>query len=175
MKIYTKSGDKGTTGLYGGKRLPKNDPQVEAYGSVDELTSWLGMIASYPQAKDDVEMLTLIQKDLYVMMSVLCDAPVDVAAIKEHIAELEKYIDIVEDKKPTGTKFILIQGTQLSVVCHIARTVCRRAERMLLTFLHNNNTIEADKADCMLQYLNRLSDMLFAMALLHNTNDELFV
>ncbi len=175
MKIYTKSGDKGTTGLYGGKRLPKDDPQIEAYGDIDELTSWLGMIVSHPEAKGDEGLITLIQRDLYVMMSVLCGAPVDMATVKEHINVLEKYIDDVESRKPTGTKFILIQGTQLSVACHIARAVCRRAERKVTTFLKNSTTIEAENADGMLQYLNRLSDMLYAMGRLHNTNEELFV
>jgi cob(I)alamin adenosyltransferase len=175
MKIYTKSGDKGTTALYGGKRVAKNDPQVEAYGSVDELASWLGMILSYPEAAKDKELLTQIQRNLHAMMSILCNAPVEVAAIKEHIHELEEYIDDVEKQKPTGTKFILIQGTQVSVVCHIARTVCRRAERNVITFLQKSTEIEAEKADCMVQYLNRLSDMLYAMGRMQNVDEELFV
>lgn len=175
MKIYTKSGDKGTTSLYGGKRVSKDDPQIEAYGSVDELTSWLGMIASYDEAEKDKAFITQIQKDLYEMMSVLCNAPVNLVHVQEHITSLEQYIDDVEKKKPTGTKFILIQGTPLSVTCQIARAVCRRAERNVTTFLQNNATIELEKADCMLQYLNRLSDALYAMGRLHNTDDELFV
>lgn len=175
MKIYTKSGDKGTTSLYGGKSVSKDDPQIEAYGSVDELTSWLGMIASFSEVEKDKELITQIQKDLYVMMSVLCNAPVDLKTVQDHIESLEDYIDNVEKVKPTGTKFILIQGTQLSVTCQIARAVCRRAERNVTTFLQNNAAIELEKADCMLQYLNRLSDALYAMGRLHNTDDELFV
>ena len=175
MKIYTKSGDKGTTSLYGGKRVSKDDPQIEAYGSVDELTSWLGMIASFSEVEKDKVLITQIQKDLYEMMSVLCSAPVDLKAVQGHITSLEHYIDSVEKVKPTGTKFILIQGTQLSVTCQIARAVCRRAERNVTTFLQNNATIELEKADCMLQYLNRLSDSLYAMGRLHNTDNELFV
>ena len=175
MKIYTKSGDKGTTSLYGGKRVAKNDPQVESYGSVDELASWLVMMLTYPAAQKDTELITLIQRDLHAMMGILCSAPVDTASMQEHISKLEAYIDNVEKEKPTGTKFILIQGTQLSVSCHIARTVCRRAERALVAFLQNNDTIEAKKADCMLQYLNRLSDMLYAMGRKHNADEELFI
>lgn len=175
MKIYTKGGDKGTTSLYGGKRVGKDDPQVEAYGSVDELASWLGMIVSYPEASADKKLLTLVQRDLHAMMSVLCNAPVDTDILASHIADLETYIDAVEEKKPTGTKFILIQGTQLSVVCHIARTICRRAERNVVTFLHNNTAVEAKNAKTMLQYLNRLSDMLYAMGRAYNSDDELFV
>lgn len=174
-KIYTKTGDKGQTSIYGGKKIAKDDPQVEAYGSIDELTTQLGMILSYFIDDGDAELLTSIQNDLYVIMSLLCGADVKLADVTKRITAMETYIDEVEKVKPTPNKFILIQGSRNSVTCHVARTICRRAERRMVSFLNSTKNVAESDVQTMIQYLNRLSDMLYAMGRMYNMEKEVLV
>lgn len=174
-KIYTKTGDAGETAIFGGTKLSKDDPQVEAYGSIDELTTSLGMILSYFLDDDDAELLTNIQRDLHILMSLLCSAKVDLKDAEKRIKDMETYIDEVEKAKPTPNKFILIQGTRLAVVCHQARVVCRRAERRMVSFLKSETHVTKDQSAVMIQYLNRLSDMLYAMGRMYNMEKEQLV
>lgn len=175
MKIYTKSGDAGKTAIFGGKKLSKDDVQVEAYGSIDELTTSIGTILSYFLDDDDVELLTSVQRDLHIIMSLLCGADVELKDVKKRIAAMEVYIDEVEKERPTPNSFILIQGSRNSVMCHQARVVCRRAERRMVSFLKETSDVSKDEAAVMIQYLNRLSDMLYAMGRMLNTEKEVLV
>ena len=175
MKIYTKSGDAGDTAIFGGKKLSKDAPQVEAYGSIDELTTSIGMILTYTLDDEDVALLSEIQHDLYVIMSLLCGATVKLDDAQKRIASMESYIDVVEKDKPTPNTFILIQWSRNSVVCHQARVICRRAERRMVSFLKESEHIDKDHAAVMIQYLNRLSDMLYAMGRMYNMEKEVLV
>lgn len=188
MAIYTKTGDDGTTGLFGGKRVKKYDAQIEAYGSVDELTSFIGIvIAKLPPSpsrhqdygrqarlrrarkkEKDRELLAHIQKDLYEMMGVLClpagrqvGGTVELKAIEKHIQLFEKKIDELDKKLPKLTRFILPQGTETSSWFHVLRTVCRRAERNVVRFFNGQSLRDRE---IIVQYLNRLSDLFFMMA-----------
>ncbi|MBI5123402.1 cob(I)yrinic acid a,c-diamide adenosyltransferase [Candidatus Roizmanbacteria bacterium] len=164
MSIYTRTGDSGTTGLYGGKRLSKSDLQVEAYGSIDELTSFIGLVVNKLINRKDKLFLISLQKDLYQIMAVLSDAKIDLKFLFEaRVLSFEKKIDGLEKKLPKLNKFILPGGNEISSWFHILRVVCRRAERNAVRF--NNNII-------IVKYLNRLSDLLFVMARNYGKNNE---
>jgi cob(I)alamin adenosyltransferase len=159
MKIYTRTGDKGQTSLFGGARVPKNDPHVEAYGTVDELSSHLGAArAAWADAPIDAQ-LHQVQIDLFEIGAHLASPGtsrfpgVDPA----RIAELESGIDAMESELVPLTTFILPGGTVAAAQLHVARTVCRRAERLVVALE------ERDEAG-VVTYLNRLSDYLFVAA-----------
>ncbi len=163
MAIYTKTGDDGTTALYGGRRILKSDLQVDAYGSIDELTSFIGLVANKLINKKDKLFLISLQKDLYPIMAVLSGAKIDLEFLKKNIICFENRIDELEKKLPKLNKFILPGGTEISSWFHILRVICRRAERNVVRF---NNNIEVVK------YLNRLSDLFFTMARQYGKNKE---
>lgn len=165
MPIYTKTGDDGTTVLYGGKRLLKSDLQVEAYGSIDELTSFIGLVVNKLINRKDKFFLISLQKDLYQIMAVLSGANIDSKFLfEEKVLTFENKIDELEKKLPKLNKFILPGGTEISSWFHILRVICRRAERNVVRF--NNNII-------IVKYLNRLSDFLFIMARNYGKNKEI--
>lgn len=159
MKIYTRTGDKGTTAIVGGQRLPKNHPRIEAYGTVDELNSWLGLIASSPQCPaTQRHTITAIQSILFDIGAQLAGSP-DTTLTPQHILALETDIDRMDTILPPLTRFILPGGSPLSAQTNIARTVCRRAERLITPLEPHPLT---------LQFINRLSDWLFTLARLIN-------
>lgn len=166
MKIYTKGGDKGETSLLGGKRVPKYDSRIEAYGSIDELNSQIGCLRTQLSDQHSA-ILTTIQSDLFTIGSLL-------AATKEarqkmnlpsldpsHITMLEKRIDEHVDALPELRSFILPGRTYADGIAHVARCVCRRAERRVVEL---SDQEENELLNSMIQYLNRLSDYLFVLA-----------
>ena len=164
-KIYTKTGDDGRTGLLGPGRVPKDDLRIEAYGTVDELNAVLGMArASGPAAEDDAR-LARVQEELFVVGSALADpdpAGAFHAAIgPDYAARLEAEIDALEAELPPLTQFLLPGGTPAAAQLHLARTVCRRAERRVIAL--GRRPGEHVPAD-LIVYLNRLSDFLFVLA-----------
>lgn len=174
VRIYTKTGDKGKTSLFGGSRVLKSDLQVEAYGSVDELTSFIGLLAWKIKNKQKRLLLREIQKDLYKIMSHLSgDSQVNLAYLDSQINKFEKHIDKLEEELPKLNKFILPAGGEESVWFHVLRTVCRRAERAVVGFFSNNGTMRSPVSNdtgeqwhsgTILKYLNRLSDLFFMLA-----------
>ncbi len=171
MPIYTRTGDKGQTSLYGGKRISKSSPRVEAYGSVDELTSFIGLVISHLESKDDKKILTRVQKDLYYIMSFLSGAPPELNDLESSIREFEKRIDKMEAKLPPLRRFILPQGTELSSWFHILRVVCRKAERKVVVCF---KTLEIGHWDLeIVKYFNRLSDLFFIYARWYNKGKEI--
>ncbi len=163
MKIYTKTGDKGETGLFDGTRVSKADPRVDAYGNVDELNAWLGVVRSAGSAGDIDDLLTQIQRDLFALGAILADPAhkiatrVDKAALgPEQVERLEKAIDAFETELAPLRRFILAGGCPAGATLHLARTVCRRAERGMVAL----GPID----EIAIQYINRLSDLLFVMA-----------
>ncbi len=171
MKIYTKTGDKGTTALFGGTRVPKHSLRLESYGTLDELNAHLGLIRDQDIAEQHKKILLKIQKDLFILGAILATDPkkaklkngkerLDIKKIEESdINILEKEIDDMEACLPPMTHFILPGGHQTVSFCHIARCVCRRAER------HATALYEQEPFDAIaLQYINRLSDYLFMLA-----------
>lgn len=172
MPIYTRTGDKGTTSLFGGKRISKADPQVEAYGAVDELTSLIGLISSKLKAKSEKLFLLQIQKDLYQIMAFLAGSKVIVNYLGQRAKDFEDKIDDLDKKLPKLTRFILPGGSELSAWFHILRTTCRRAERSAVRFFSRKETTQQFSNMVILKYLNRLSDLFFTLARFHNKGKD---
>lgn len=171
MKIYTKTGDRGTTGLFGGTRVPKHHIRIQSYGTVDELNSWVGMLRDQPIDEGHRKHLLRVQDRLFTAGAMLAVDP-EKAGLKKgglrltippltaaDVEALEARIDALEDSLPPMTHFILPGGHPSVSTCHIARTVCRRAERMT-TLLGEQSPVAPE----ILAYLNRLSDYLFVLA-----------
>ena len=156
-KIYTRTGDDGTTGLGDGSRINKDSLRVEAMVDVDELNSVIGIMLTEPVPEHLIGLLTQIQHDLFNVGGEIC-IPGYVILQQTRIDDLEEAIDTLNDELAPLKEFILPGGSKASAYCHLARTVCRRAERKLVE-LHRNETV----TDISLQYLNRLSDLLFVM------------
>ncbi len=163
MKIYTRTGDDGSTGLLGAGRVPKSSPRVEAYGAVDELNACLGVLRSLGEAGFDAD-LEAIQGRLFTVGALLAvtgpDPPPRLGTVTDaDVAALEAVIDRLEADLPPLRNFILPAGTPLAAHLHLARTVCRRAERRVVALLQH------EKVDlAIVRYLNRLADLLFVMA-----------
>ena len=161
MKIYTKTGDKGETSVIGGVRLPKHHPRIEAYGTVDELIAWIGMLRSIDQSCVSADALITIQSELMSCCTIIATHPT--AVVPEGISvndtsELERSIDVMEKRLPKLDSFVLPGGHPAAASSNIARCVCRRAERALLRLN------DAEKVDPrVIKYLNRLSDYLFVL------------
>jgi cob(I)alamin adenosyltransferase len=171
VKIYTKTGDDGDTGLFGGVRVSKADPRVAAYGEVDELNAWLGFARAVlieKAAPDLPAMLEQIQRDLFAVGARLADPArqiaerVTKAAVGDgDIARLERWIDELEAALPPLRRFILAGGSPGGAALHVARTACRRAERAMVALLAGDRAAFERE---LLVYINRLSDLLFVMA-----------
>ncbi|CAL2101460.1 Corrinoid adenosyltransferase [Tenacibaculum sp. 190130A14a] len=171
MKIYTKTGDKGTTALFGGTRVPKYHLRIESYGTVDELNSYIGLIRDQDIDNLTKQALTKIQNELFTLGAMLATPPeketlksgkerLNIPKINEaSISFLETEIDNMNNTLPPMTHFVLPGGHQTVSFCHVARCVCRRAERLSVA-LNDEEGINNN----VLMYLNRLSDYLFVLA-----------
>lgn len=164
MKIYTKTGDKGQTSLIGGTRVAKSHLRIESYGTVDELNSYLGLIGSHRITAELNKLIEKIQNDLFVMGSELASDPGKSKMKIPHLTEkdiqlLEQSIDRMNEDLEPLRYFILPGGNPLASFCHIARCICRRAERIAV-HLAEESAVDPQ----ILVYLNRLSDWLFVLA-----------
>src|SRR5688500_17155389 len=164
MKIYTKTGDEGMTSLFGGKRVSKADLRIETYGTVDELNSWIGVLRDHNTNHGRKETVLVIQDRLFTMGSMLATEPgnvkVKIPTLKEEdVALLEKEIDAMDGLLPAMRSFILPGGHPSVSFAHVTRTVCRRAERLVIQ-LHRSEAV----SPTIIKYLNRLSDYLFVLA-----------
>lgn len=164
MKVYTRTGDAGTTGILGGTRLPKNHIRIEAYGTVDELNAHLGMLRDYDALAPHREAIIAIQEDLFVLGSHLASDPeknkMELPELNpERIGDLESAMDAMDMELPEMRNFVLPGGNPAVSQCHIARCVCRRAERATIALAHTSFV-----HDVMIRYLNRLSDYLFVLS-----------
>ncbi len=166
MKIYTKTGDDGTTGVQGGKRISKSNLRIKAYGMIDELNATIGLVLS-KKFDDDIEnLLRNIQNDLFVVGSDLSNP--DLTNMKnrittEMVTNVEKTIDRLENELPPITNFILPGGHEVASLIHISRTIARRAETIVISL----NEKEKINDEC-IKFLNRLSDLLFVVARIVN-------
>ena len=180
MKIYTKTGDQGTTSLVGGKRVLKNDPRVEAYGDADELISYIGLIiAESENPANTAETATRIRKDLKRIQETLMKVSAFFAMPEEGTGKalkpmeeeetrfLEEGIDSMTGQMPPQKAFVIPGAPIQAAHCHVARTICRRVERRAINLHSSNEELESNLAKCK-QYLNRLSDYLFTLARFFN-------
>ena len=163
MKIYTKGGDKGETSLYGGRRVSKDDLRIECYGTVDELNSFLGLLAAGINESDISSFLYKIQKQLFDIGSLLAADPGKSLALpeikEEDILSIEQQIDNMSSQLPPLKTFILPGGSREVSYAHICRTICRRAERRCISLGHEEYVKEI-----IIKYLNRLSDFFFVLS-----------
>jgi cob(I)alamin adenosyltransferase len=172
-KIYTKTGDSGETSLFGGMRVPKDALRVEAYGNIDELNSLLGIIRSQELPEGMGDLIGNIQSDLFVMGADLATPhhrgkkPIFPRLTSRRVEVLEKYIDTTEEHLIELRSFILPEGVRPAAELHFARTVCRRAERLVVRLSRNEKITET-----IIPYLNRLSDLLFVLARRVNDNSD---
>lgn len=165
VRIYTKTGDDGSTGLLGPGRVSKGDPRVDAYGSVDELNAALGVARAHGLDADADALVARLQDELFVLGSALADPSpggrFHGAVTPEHVAGLESAIDRLEEGLPPLSHFILPGGSPAAAQIHLARTVCRRAERVVVSLAQAPGQ---DVPAAIIIYLNRLSDLLFVLA-----------
>ncbi|MCU0452922.1 MAG: cob(I)yrinic acid a,c-diamide adenosyltransferase [Bacteroidetes bacterium] len=164
MKIYTKTGDLGATSLYGGRRVDKDDARIEAYGTVDELNAQLGVVRALPLPQGTEELLERLQHELFVLGADLATPPEKSTAkvrrvVPDDVARLEHDIDRLDAGLPELRAFILPSGTPTGSALHVARTVCRRAERLTVRLVREESL---DRLPII--YLNRLADLLFVLA-----------
>ena len=174
MRIYTKTGDKGDTGLFGGGRVAKDDPRVDAYGEIDELNAVLGMARSVEMMPRIDEVLLPVQRDLFAIGGHLATPDPEKVATAlekaelsaERVSQFEQVMDAADQELPPLRAFVLPAGTPKAAALHLARTVCRRAERSVVHLAH-----ETAVPALFVVYLNRLSDFLFTLARLANHRD----
>jgi cob(I)alamin adenosyltransferase len=172
-KLYTRSGDDGTTGLFSGARVSKNHPRIEAYGTVDEFNAVLGLCISAASEGSKTEVIGTILKQVQSrMFDIGADLATPEGSTNEariqrigvpHVAEIEVWIDQIDGKNEPLKNFVMPGGSELASRLHLARTVCRRAERLIVGLAHTEPV-----GDHLLQYINRVSDLLFAMARMAN-------
>lgn len=176
--VYTRTGDRCTTSLIGGTRVPKTHRRLEAYGTVDELSAHLGLLQTYPIDEQDAHFLTRVQHTLFRIGTFLATdqavTPLREAGIirPEQVEEVEREIDRIDSALPPLKAFVLPGGCREAAVAHVCRTVCRRAERRILAL-----TEEVETAPELLAYVNRLSDYLFVLSRKMNIDkkkDEIF-
>jgi len=164
FRIYTKTGDKGETALFGGRRVPKSDLRVDAYGTVDELNSFIGLLRDSVENQHVRNILAHTQHRLFTLGAHLASDPAkhpptpDLLTVDIELLETE--MDTMDAQLPTLKNFILPGGHPTVSVCHVCRTVCRRAERLTVALVQSGEPVE----DLALQYLNRLSDYFFMLA-----------
>lgn len=171
--VYTRTGDRGTTSLVGGTRVPKTHVRLEAYGTVDELNSQLGLLVTYLTDSQDRNFLQRVQNNLFVVGTHLATdrsrTPLKAAGVipPETVEEMEHEIDRLDSLLPPLSAFVLPGGGRGAAVCHICRTVCRRAERRILSLSE-----QAEIAPELLAYVNRLSDYLFVLSRKLNQDEK---
>jgi len=177
VKIYTRTGDTGETGLFDGTRVLKSDARVSTYGDVDELNAWLGLARSMLAGEAEMsEMIVAIQRDLFAVGARLADPSRKIAERVSKagigpadIVRLERWIDMLDSLLPPLRRFILAGGSNAGATLHVARTVCRRAERAMVALRAGE---EAAVEPALIIYVNRLSDLLFVMARVANFRDD---
>lgn len=167
MPIYTKTGDSGTTSLFGGKRVLKSEELVDAYGTVDELNSWVGLISSELKEQHQKKLFWEIQSDLLTIGGTLAGGTLDLTPLETRVPQMEVEIDAIERIVKPLNNFILPGGSIQASRVHIARSVCRRAERKIVAL---SRTKHVDPS--IIKYLNRLSDLFFMLARFINKNNN---
>ena len=165
MRIYTKTGDEGETALFDGTRVSKTDPRVSAYGEVDELNAWLGLARAHAPGAEIDDVLARVQRDLFALGAMLADPAHKIASrvrkaslSADDVTRLEQAIDRFEAGVPPLRRFILAGGSPAGAFLHLARAVCRRAERSIVSL--GKDAV----APIVIVYVNRLSDLLFVLA-----------
>jgi len=171
MAIYTKTGDSGETALFGGTRVPKNHPLIDLYGSIDELNSWIGLVAGSVGVEESRSFLVSVQEDLFRIGAHLSGSAEKLDPVTTRIPQMEQEIDRMESTLTPLCTFILPGGSTTASWAHITRSVARRVERTGVSLKRTPGLPERN-LDVVLMYLNRLSDYLFVLARYCNANEH---
>jgi cob(I)alamin adenosyltransferase len=177
MSIYTRTGDAGKTSLYGGKRVLKSEELVNAYGSIDELNSWVGLIVSEMKIDHLKKLFLEIQSDLLIIGSNLAGGKTNLSILETRVPQMEVEIDVMDKELPKLSNFILPGGSPQAARVHIVRNVCRRVERRIVALSQKSHFAKASRDRqtidlSIIKYLNRLSDLLFVVARYINRTSE---
>jgi len=175
MVVYTKRGDKGKTFLYSGKRVSKSNLQVKAYGSVDELSSFVGLVAGKIKEEKEKVFLTTVQKNLYLIMALLAGKKEEKIKLRKEIKKIEQDIDNKGKELSKLNRFILFQEIESAAWFNVLRTVCRRAEREVVDYFKGKRLEVKGWRLEITEYLNRLSDWFFIMARKHSEKKEILI
>ncbi len=173
MSVYTKTGDKGKTSLYSGKRVLKSHSQIKALGAVDELSSFIGLVINKLKNEKEKLFLTKTQKNLYLAMALLAGKKKGKTELESELKKVEQYIDNIAKDLPKLNRFILSQKTELSGWFNVLRTICRRAEREVVGSFNEKKIEIEDWESEIIKFLNRLSDWFFIMARKYSENKEI--
>jgi cob(I)alamin adenosyltransferase len=173
MPIYTKTGDKGTTSVIGGKRTSKDDILVEAYGSIDELSSSIGLVINYIKNKEEMAFFIEIQRNLYTIMAYLSGAKVELKQLSSETKRFEQMIDDITSRLPKLNRFVLYPGSKLASFFHILRVETRKSERRVVSYFKKSKKLNKSTEKLILQYINRLSDLFFTFARKYSKNKEI--
>lgn len=175
MTIYTKKGDRGKTSLFGGKKISKADCQIESYGTIDELSSFIGLVVSKIKDKEDKLLLTEIQKDLYQIMATLAGGKLNLDLLNNKIKIFERKMNKIELLLPKLTRFILPGGGEIASLFHILRVTCRKVERAVVCLFESKKkpNITENYRLLIFGYFNRLSDLFFMLARKHAKREEI--
>ncbi len=169
MSIYTRTGDTGTTAIFGGKRVLKCEELVDVYGSIDELNSWVGYMAAEFAVADVTQFLAVIQSDLFTIGSTLAGwKDGELTSLETRVKEMEARIDVLEETLPPIKNFILPGGSEKAARAHITRSICRRVERQAVA-LSQKQAVDP----VIIKYLNRLSDLFFQLARFINKQENI--
>lgn len=171
MKVYTKTGDGGTTSRFGGKRTSKASPEIEAAGTLDELTSFIGLAATQITEKKELDLLQSIQHDLYKIMAVVAGSDEPIELFSKRAQEFERIIDDYTSQLPELHAFIMPGGTPLSGWMHVLRVLTRKGERALVRLVDDYQ--QKSLLEGPIPYLNRLSDLFFTLARVYNREHEI--
>jgi len=167
MAVYTRTGDDGTTALFGGKRVLKCDSLVDVYGLLDEVNSWVGLLIHLPHIGNNKKLLISVQHDIFLIGSTLAGWKGDISALPDRVVQMEARIDDIEKTLPPLTHFILPGGTKEAAYVHIARSITRRVERQIVAYSKTKKmrvSLAKKDVSIMVMYINRLSDLLFVIA-----------
>ena len=173
MPIYTKTGDKGTTSIYGGKRVSKDELIIEATASIDELSTFIGLVVNYLTDKKEIEFLTEVQRNLYLIMAYLSGAKIELKHLIIETKRFEQLIDEYTSQLPKLNRFILNPGSKIASLFHMLRTTTRRCERRVITHLKNSEKMNNESEKLILIYINRMSDLFFTFARKYSKNKEI--
>lgn len=172
MSIVTKTGDLGQTGLFYGKRVWKFKEEIEVLGEIDELSSFIGLVLTKINSKKEKEILTLIQRNLYLIMAYISGKELILNEIKKTLRLIEERINVEEKNSTPLNKFILPQGTEISAWFHILRAICRRVERRYTQHFFYQKE-KSDQLKTIMKFLNRLSDFFYILARKFNSKKEI--
>jgi cob(I)alamin adenosyltransferase len=174
MAIYTKKGDDGSTSVFNGKKVMKNSLIIEVLGSIDKLSSFIGYTNSHIKNSNEKSFLINVQKSLYLIMSYISGAKIDLSPLLNEIKKIEQFIDKTSLQLSNLNRFLIPSGSKITGLFHILRTETRSCERKIVLYFMKTTTIKKSNEKTIIKYINRLSDLFFILARKYSKNKEIY-